>query len=101
MALLISKEEGPGNHRLVSLKLISGKAMEQRILKTIARHIKSKKIISSRQNGFNKGKSCLINLRSFQSGLVDLGRTKDIIYQDFRKAFDAVSHKILIEKLLM
>lgn len=35
------------------------------------------------------------------NGLVDEEKVVDIIYSDIRKAFDTVSHKILIEKLLM
>jgi len=35
------------------------------------------------------------------TGLADEGRRADIVYLDFSKAFDTVSRKILIEKLLM
>ncbi|KAM9591200.1 putative nicotine oxidoreductase isoform 2-T3 [Morphnus guianensis] len=66
--------------------------------------MKDKKITRSSQPGFTKGKSCLTNLITFYDempGLVDEGRAVDIVYLDFRKAFDPVSHKILIEKLLM
>ncbi|KAK4810957.1 hypothetical protein QYF61_013365 [Mycteria americana] len=53
---------------------------------------------------YRPGKSCLTNLITFYGempGLVDEGRAVDIVYLDFRKAFDPVSHKILMEKLLM
>ncbi|KAK4810736.1 hypothetical protein QYF61_007710 [Mycteria americana] len=98
------KKEDPGNYRQVSLTLIPGKVMEQLILETTFRHTKDKKIVSSSQNGFIKGKLCLTNLITFydeMAALVDEGRAVDIVYLDFRKAFDPVSHKILIEKLLM
>ncbi|KAK4806176.1 hypothetical protein QYF61_001099 [Mycteria americana] len=52
---------------------------------------------------FTKGKSCLTNMITFydeMTGLVDEGRAVDIVYLDFRKAFDTVSPKILIEKLM-
>ncbi|GAB0186703.1 mitochondrial enolase superfamily member 1 [Grus japonensis] len=78
--------------------------MEQLILETISRHIKDKKIITSSQHGFTKGKSCLTNLINFQdemTGLVDEGRAVNIVSLDFSKAFDTVSYKILIDKLLM
>jgi len=78
--------------------------MEKLILKTISGHIKDKKITRSSQHRFIKGKSCLtnlINLCDEMTGLVDEGRAVDVVYLDFSKAFDTVSHKILIERLLM
>ncbi|KGL75218.1 hypothetical protein N309_13708, partial [Tinamus guttatus] len=39
------KREEPGNYRPVSLTSIPGKVMEQRILKTISRYVKEKKVI--------------------------------------------------------
>ena len=62
------------------------------------------KIISSSQNGFNKGNSCLTNLMNCyneKTGPVDKGKAVDIIYLDFSKAFDTVTNKILIDKVLM
>ena len=75
------KKEDPGNYRPV-------------------RHIKDKKITRTGQHGFTKGKSCLTNLINFYEDmtvLVDKRRAVDIVYLDFRKAFD--TDKILIYKL--
>ncbi|GAB0179383.1 mitochondrial enolase superfamily member 1 [Grus japonensis] len=95
------KKEDPGP---VSLTLILGKVMEQLILESISRQIKDKNIIRNSKYGFTKRKSWLTNLiNSYDevTGQVDEGRAVDILYLDYRKAFDTVSHKILIEKLLM
>lgn len=43
------KKEYPGNYRPTSLISISGKMMEQLILKIISRHINDKRVIRSRQ----------------------------------------------------
>jgi len=96
------KNEDPGNDRPVSLNSIPVKMMEHFILEVIIKQVEEKKVVRSSQHGFTKGKSCLTNLIAFYDGMtgwVDEGRAVDVVYLDFSKAFDTVSHNILQGKL--
>ena len=60
-------------------------------------------MIRNSQHGFTKVKSCLTNLKNSYdevTGLVYKRRVVDIVSLHFSKAFDTVSCKILIEKLM-
>ncbi|PKU47057.1 rna-directed dna polymerase from mobile element jockey-like [Limosa lapponica baueri] len=76
--------------------------MESFILGIFLKHMKEKKAIRSSQHRFTKGKSCLTNLIAFHDGMtgwIDEGMAVGVVYLDFNKAFDTVSHTILIGKL--
>ncbi|KAK4826807.1 hypothetical protein QYF61_011615 [Mycteria americana] len=96
------RKEGPGNYRPVSLTSVLGKVVEQIILSAIMQHVQDKQVIRPSQHGFRKGRSCLTILISFYdkvTRLVDEGKAVDVVYLDFSKALDTVSHSILLEKL--
>jgi len=90
-----------GNYRPVSLTSVPGEVMEQVILNAITQHVQESQGIRPSQRGFMKGKSCPTNLISFYDQvtcLVDEVKAVDVVYPDFSKAFDTVSHSTFPEK---
>ncbi len=90
------------NYRPVSLTSIVGKLLECLIKSKLMSHLEKYELIASSQHGFLKGKSCLTNLLEFFENVtseLDQGRSVDLIYLDFAKAFDKVSHVRLLNKI--
>ena len=92
----------PGNYRPVSLTNVVGKMMERIIKDEIVVHLETNGLVSDAQHGFRTGRSPTTNLIEFQNETtkwLDKGEAFDVLYLDFEKAFDKVSHEKLVEKL--
>ena len=92
----------PENYQPVSLTEIPCKLMESIICDEIVEHLSSNQLIRSSQHGFLRKKSCLTNLLSFLEILTNAheqGKSVDIVFLDFAKAFDKVPKQRLLEKI--
>ena len=90
------------NYRPVSLTSHIGKIFEIIVKEKITAYLNEQNIIGPSQHGFRNKRSCLSNLLSFFNDVynwVDQGEPVDVIYLDFKKAFDKVPHKRLLLKL--
>lgn len=94
------RRSDPGNYRPVSLTSVACKVMETIIRKHLLQMVEGD--LSDSQHGFRKGRSCLTNLlETFEewTRALDNGYGLDVVYLDYRKAFDSVPHKRLLSKL--
>ena len=93
----------PLNYRPVSLTSVCCKVMERLIVAHIGEYLDENCLLSDRQFGFRRGRSTedqLLLTYGRISELVDAGRVVDMVYLDFSKAFDLVSHQVLLEKMI-
>ena len=92
----------PANYRPISLTCVCSKIMEHIVLSHISKHLASHNILIDIQHGFRQKLSTTTQLISaihdWSSTLQTRGQT-DIIFLDFRKAFDRVPHQRLSLKL--
>ena len=93
----------PLNYRPVSLTSVVSKLCETIIKKKWIKYLEEENIITESQFGFRKERSCITNLLSFYSRVIDGLQERDgwvdTVYLDLKKAFDKVPHKSLIWKL--
>ena len=92
----------PGNYRPVSLTSIVCKILESFIRDTIQIHMEQNKLYSTCQHGFRRKKSCtsqLLEVMEDFTHFMDERENFDVIYLDFKKAFDSVPHERLLLKL--
>ena len=91
------------NYRPVSLTSVPCEVFESILNKMILQHVASHNRLTKEQHdGFMKGRLCLTNLlETFEdiARILDEGDGVDMIYLDYSKAFDSVSHRQLIAKL--
>ena len=90
------------NYRPISLTSVISKIMERVISRKITEYLISNSLLSDAQHGFLKGRSTCTNLLECMNDWtlnIDLGCNIVIIYIDFAKAFDSVSHSKLMCKL--
>ena len=85
------------NYRPISLLSNTSKVLERIIYNKIINHIS--KDINPRQFGFTKNCSALQQMLIFLDQIINSPLQTDVIYFDISKAFDTVSHGILLKKL--
>ena len=93
----------PSNYRPISILPIISKVLERVVYQYIFQHLCLTWPISSKQWGFLPGRSttsALLSVMHNRLQQLDLGYDVCTVYFDLQKAFDSVSHRPLLQKLL-
>ena len=98
----ITNATSPNDLRPISLLPLPGKILEQLIHKPLLEHLKTNNLINNCQNGFRPKRSTMQTVFQYTSELYqNLNSNYDTVavYVDLRKAFDTVSHELLMGKV--
>ena len=90
------------NYRPITVLPILSKIMEKGIYNQLTVYLEKNNLLSSRQFGFRKGKSTELAATLFFDDVhraMDRGELTGTIFIDLSKAFDTVSHSVLLIKL--
>jgi hypothetical protein len=97
----ISAPKSPDNYRPISLLSVLSKVLERHVYNLIANHLEANPLSDS-QWGFRFGRSTVSALLTVVDDwlrILEDGKEICAIFFDYRKAFDSVPHRPLMEKL--
>ena len=92
----------PTNYRPISVLPVLSKVMEKVVFKQVYKYITDNNLLSDNQFGFRPGYSTNTALFTITENIrkkVDQGYVVGLVTLDLKKAFDMVSHEILLYKL--
>ena len=90
------------NYRPISLLSIPSKIVEHLVCTQLTSHLREHSLESEHQWGFRPQRSTediLLYMTEKWRKSIDSGKTVGTLFIDFRKAFDTVSHQILLKKM--
>ena len=92
----------PSNYRPISILSVIAKPLEKHIQKSLYSYLDRNRLLHEDQSGFRENHSCQTTLIQLTDSLLDNinnNKFSGIIFIDFQKAFDVISHSLLLRKL--
>ena len=90
------------NYRSISISPMLSKIIEKWISMKLMSYLNNYKLLHKKQSGFTSGhstESALILMTDTWLNAINNGNLVGCVLVDFRKAFDLVDHKLLLQKL--
>ena len=90
------------NYRPVSMTSTTCKVMERLLVDHVVKYLEENSLLAHGQFGFRQGRGVEDQLLLMYGEVVesvDAGGVVDVVYLDLSKAFDVVSHQVLLAKL--
>lgn len=90
------------NYRPISVTSCCSRILEKIVKRSLTQHLLTNNLIHSSQHGFLPGCSTETILVTFYDKItsyLELNHIVDVIFFDFKKAFDTVPHDVLLSKL--
>lgn len=90
------------NYRPVSILPSVSKIYERVMYNRLVDHLQNNNLFDEQQHGFRKGKSTTSALLDFSETIIDAvdkGNNVASIFMDLSKAFDSISHEVILHKL--
>lgn len=90
------------SYRPVALLSHTIKVLEKLMAREVTTYLESNNKMNPMQHAFHTGHSCLSRLLAHHENILEIlekNTSADVIYLDFRAAFDKVDHGILLHKV--